>query len=193
MRILVGIIKYSATLVFVGIVAVTVAAYLNLPVPTKPLVVQTGSMDPDIPAGSLVFVSEKATDEVDVNYVEEDVITFKKGSALVSHRVVSVIREDGEKFFKTKGDANAEGDPELVPDSAVVGKVILAVPFAGKLVAFVKQPLGFLLLVAVPTLFIIISELFALFGELRKKPKVKAQPINIYKPITLTLMSMVFI
>lgn len=193
MKVLIATIKYFALVFFVGIVAVTIAAYLDLPVPTKPLVVQTGSMNPAIPAGSLVVISERPTDGAGVNYVENDVVTFKKGNTLVSHRVVRVVRENREKFFQTKGDANAAADPELVSESAVVGKVVFAAPFVGKLVAFVKQPAGFLLLVAVPTLFIIISELFVIFEEIRKKPKKKSMVANIYKPITLTAVALVFV
>lgn len=193
MKIFLGIIKYSALAVLLGILAATVAAYLELPVPTKPLVVQTGSMAPAIPAGSLVVISERATDGAGVNYVENDVITFKKGNDLVSHRVVKVIRENGEKYFQTKGDANYDNDPQLVAEGNVVGKVVLAAPFVGKLIAFIKQPVGFLLLVAVPTLFIIISELLVIVEEVRKKPKKKPESINIYKPITLTVMCLIFV
>src|SRR3990167_4434609 len=135
MKIFFGIIKYSVLAVFVTIVGVTVAAYLDLPVPTKPLIVQTGSMAPSIPAGSLVVVAKKGTDGAGVNYVENDVITFQKGKELVSHRVVNVVRENGEKFFQTKGDANQEPDPELVQDKQVIGRIVFAAPFVGKFVS----------------------------------------------------------
>src|SRR3990172_4785606 len=193
MKIFFGIIKYSVVAMFVAISFVTVSAYLDLPIPTRPLVVQTGSMAPSIPAGSLVVVAKKGTDGAGVNYVENDVITFQKGKELVSHRVVNVIRENEEKFFQTKGDANQEPDPELVPDKQVVGRVVFAAPFVGKFVSYARQPLGFILLITVPTLFFIISELLMLIEEIKKRPKKRDERLNIYKPITLTILCLVFI
>lgn len=193
MKLFFGIVKYSALTLFLGVLSVTVASYLDLPVPVKPLVVQTGSMSPSIPTGSLIVVWEKGTDGAGVNYVEEDVITFEKNNSLVSHRIVNVVRQEKEKYFQTKGDANTDNDSQLIADKDVIGKVVFAVPLVGKLVNFIKQPVGFTLLVVIPVVAFILSELLILVEEIRKKPKKQAKPINIYKPITLTVLCLVFV
>ena len=57
MKLFVTILKATTLLVFVGIMVLTIGAYLNLPLP-KPLVVKTGSMALSVPAGSLVLVTK---------------------------------------------------------------------------------------------------------------------------------------
>lgn len=169
----------------------TIGAYLNLPLPLKPLVVKTGSMEPTIPAGSLVLVTKKSPDSIGINYVEGDVITFKSGGELVSHRVVSVDRSSGQKLFRVKGDANKTFDSKLVAEKDIVGKVSFSAPHLGRFVDFVKQPLGFLLLIVVPTLLIIISEVIAVWEELKKKPQ-KSNNLDFAKPFAMFFLAAIF-
>ena len=73
-----------------------------------PLVVQSGSMEPNLPVGAMLFVKE-----VDPGTVREgDVITFDPpGPAMrTTHRVADVIMHEGDPYFVTKGDANDEVD-----------------------------------------------------------------------------------
>lgn len=73
-----------------------------------PLVVQTGSMEPKLPVGALLFV--KAQDATSVR--AGDVITFDPPGAPMrtTHRVVDAITHDGDVYFITKGDANPSND-----------------------------------------------------------------------------------
>lgn len=170
----------------------TIGAYLNLPLPLKPLVVKTGSMSPTIPAGSLVLVTETNNSPYGISYVEDDVITFRSGKELVSHRVVGVERATGEKRFVTKGDANQNIDTKLISEKEVVGKVSLAIPYVGKFVDFVKTPLGFFLLIIIPTLFIILSEIVAVWEELRKNRSSDGGNLDFAKPLAMFFMAAVF-
>lgn len=192
MKILLTILKITTLLVFVGIMVLTIGAYLNLPLPLKPLVVKTGSMAPTIPVGSLVLVTEKSSNSYGINYVEGEVITFRSGKELVSHRVVRVDRATGEKRFVTKGDANQNIDTKLISEKDVVGKVSLAVPYVGKFVDFVKTPLGFFLLIVIPTLFIILSEVVAVWEELRKKHSSSGGNLDFAKPLAMFFMAAIF-
>ena len=81
------------------------------------LQVATGSMQPEINVGDIVFI--KKSD----NYLEEEVITYEIGESYVTHRIVS--KNDTEII--TKGDANNILDDAISYDK-VVGKVIVVIP-----------------------------------------------------------------
>lgn len=108
----------------------------------RSFVVQTGSMEPEIPVGSLIYVVPQS------QYVTNEVITFKRGDMAVTHRIVGVKGEN----FETKGDANPAADSSLVKKADVYGRNQLLIPEVGKLINFLKTLPGFMLLVVLPTL-----------------------------------------
>lgn len=91
------------------------------------LTIDSGSMEPNFPVDSLIFVKT-----VDPSGLQaEDVITFtvdEKGT-LVTHRIVAVLKN--ERSFITKGDANNAIDPNTAPYDNVVGKAELCLPKVG--------------------------------------------------------------
>ena len=120
-------------------------------------VVLTGSMEPALPKGALAFTIWVNPGEVEVG----DILAFRSeedSDMTTSHRVVEVLTE-GDLFFRTKGDANEEADPRLVPADGVTGKVFFNVPQLGTIFMAVVKPLrswpSFILLIAVPSLLII--------------------------------------
>ncbi|OPF50646.1 signal peptidase I [Clostridium baratii] len=99
--------------------------------------VLTGSMSPTINPGSLIIVKE-----IDDNEIKKgDVITFKGSSTsnLTTHRVVEVIEKNNNIKFQTKGDGNDVLDPMLIDGNLLVGKVILDIPYMGKVMSFINQ------------------------------------------------------
>lgn len=102
-------------------------------------VVVTGSMSPTIDAGDLV-VCRRAAD-----YAVGDVIMFRSGVSLVTHRIAAVTA-DG---FTTRGDANNVADADPVPLGAIVGKVVFTVPHLGIFIEKIRTPLGMTLLVLI--------------------------------------------
>ena len=84
-------------------------AFLTLPVAGshKILVVLSGSMEPALPAGSLLFVKPLTSP-----YAVGDVISFNlpKVKQFVTHRIVSVQKQESAWVYQTKGDANKEND-----------------------------------------------------------------------------------
>lgn len=145
----------------------------------KSFVVVSGSMEPNIPVGSIVYALRTT------NYGPGDVISFKNAKdQTVTHRVVSVVKESPiqetpsketpwKTQYKTKGDANNTPDTELVPASSVLGKVIFQVPYVGRFIGFIKTPLGFGLIIILPTLLFILSELWNIKKEIEKEVEKK--------------------
>lgn len=101
-------------------------------------VVLSGSMEPEFSAGDLIVVKEEAS------YRENDIVVFRDGNTLVVHRLISI---DGE-MITTKGDANETSD-EPISISAVKGKVLFCIPFAGQVVGFLKTPFGTICIIAI--------------------------------------------
>ena len=90
--------------------------------------VVSGSMEPEIPVGSLVYVEAIEPEDVQV----EDVIAFYGGrdaNAIITHRVVENRVVMGE--FITKGDANQENDLNPVNYHELIGRVEWSVPEVG--------------------------------------------------------------
>jgi signal peptidase len=131
-------------------------------------VVTGGSMTGAIPRGSLVFDKAVATASLEPG----DVITYKPPAgygrtALVTHRIVAVGAErDGARVFRTKGDANGVPDPwRVVLPAPTQARVVLAVPYAGYLLALLTRPPVRFVLIGVPALLLAVSLLWGLWEE----------------------------
>ncbi len=155
------------TALFMGFLLVIATLLLapRLPVHTgiESKIVMSGSMSPYIPVGALVFVKPSTS------YAVGDVITFGESTASVApttHRIVRVRSENGTEFYTTKGDANNAPDSREIPKSDVIGTVFFSLPYAGFVLYFARQPLGFALLIGLPAFLVIISELAAIVQEI---------------------------
>lgn len=100
----------------------------------KPQIVLSGSMEPEVSVGSLVYLSENIPPE---EIQEQDVIAYRRGDQMqVLHRVIQVDKE--KKLFQTKGDANEKADPGMVDFSQYVGKEVFSIPYLGYGVDFIQ-------------------------------------------------------
>ena len=89
------------------------------------LCVISGSMEPTIPVGSIVYVKDIEEEQLS----KGDVIAFNSGASIVTHRIVSI--DDKNKLITTKGDANNTEDFTKVAFTNVYGKVIWHLPYLG--------------------------------------------------------------
>ena len=132
--------------------------------------VSSGSMEPTLKTGSMIFVKREA------HYAPNDIITFYKSSdskETITHRLVELKEENGMTYGITQGDANATPDSQRVYDFDIIGKVILAIPYFGYLVEFVRTPTGLIILVIIPATIIIYDEILKIKTEINKKRKGK--------------------
>lgn len=119
-------------------------------------VVGSGSMEPAVDGGSLVYVQDTG------EYEPGDVITFRVGEQVVTHRVV----DETPRGYVTKGDANDAPDEWRVTDEQVVGELVFAVPLYGTLLNLVSTPLGYAVAVFLPASFLLALEVRELLAEL---------------------------
>jgi len=132
-------------------------------------VVQSGSMEPNLPVGALVFVNT----DVSAEEIEEgDVITFTKGRETITttHRVhekrIATIGEKTSISFTTKGDANEKPDSERVYRDELVGRLMFSIPYVGHVVVFLGTDLGWFTLVVVPVALLFVDGLVGLYGAI---------------------------
>lgn len=95
-----------------------------------PYAVLSGSMEPVIDTGGMVF-----TNTADRQPQEGDIITYRLNGNLVTHRVVR--QENG--CYITKGDANQGEDAIPVLPSRIVGTVCFSLPILGFVVSYLQE------------------------------------------------------
>lgn len=98
--------------------------------------VVSGSMEPEIPVGSIIYV--EPVEPVAVK--EGDVIAFQSGDSVIAHRVTKNQQVEGQ--FTTKGDANAAEDMNTVPYGALLGRVKKHYPMLGALLGLYSSTVG---------------------------------------------------
>lgn len=129
--------------------------------------VVSGSMEPVYHVGDLLYV--RPTDPADLQ--PGDVITFVMNEQLVvgTHRVVEV-EDTGERlYFYTKGDANAAMDAAPVAQENVLGTPVFSIPLLGYVAAFVQQPPGSYVAVAVGAVLLALVLLPDLPGSKKRR------------------------
>ena len=147
-------------------------------------IVESGSMEPAITTGSLVLILPKETYDIG------DVITFKSATADVptTHRITDTYTENGRLWFITKGDANEEADTAAVARGDIIGTVRFDVPRAGYILDFARTPTGFMLLIVLPSVLLIISEIEKIWREIRRRkpPLYFDGDADDVKPVTIS-------
>ena len=119
--------------ILAAVAAVALAVAIPRVAGGTPYTVLTGSMEPDLPPGTLVVVRPVDPEDIALG----DVITFQLESGkptVATHRVVAVgTRLDGEQVFTTQGDANGTPDRNPVRAVQVQGRLWYSVPYLGHL------------------------------------------------------------
>ena len=93
------------------------------------IAIASGSMSPTIRRGDVVVI-EKIDNKYDSIKVG-DVIAYEYSKVIIVHRVERIVKDRGEYFFYTKGDANKDSDNWVVEASSIEGKINAKIPFIG--------------------------------------------------------------
>lgn len=129
-------------------------------------IVRSDSMEPELKNGDLIFTNEVPPSEIRQN----DIITFRRdhenGSILITHRVVQIRTFEGDYYYKTKGDNNAESDEGFTDESRVIGKVTDTYTRGGEMVDLFRSEVG-LILIIFPSILVILKEFSIIGRELR--------------------------
>ena len=98
--------------------------------------VETGSMEPALPVGSVIYVETVEPDLVQPG----DIIAYNVDGTIVTHRVVENRFVKGE--YVTKEDANAQEDFTNVQYSDLIGRVKYHIPMIGRFMMLYASTVG---------------------------------------------------
>ena len=148
----INILLTIAILLILPVVVFTlVSSKTNIIYGIKSFVILTGSMEPNLPTGSVIYTKPVQ------NYSKGDIIAFKQADRTVTHRIVDV---KGTNTFVTKGDANNAADNDPVSLDRIIGKQLFSIPY-----------LGFF--IVVPIVIFITFEIWNLKKEIEKQVEKK--------------------
>jgi signal peptidase len=118
------------------------------------LSVQTASMMPTFRPGDALVVKPLRSG----HFHSGDIVSYRDPrhpAAIISHRLLGINRQTG--WLTTQGDALHSPDPAFPPNQ-VVGRAIAVAPGLGRLLDWLRRPLGLALTVYVPASLIIGAE-----------------------------------
>lgn len=120
-----------------------------------PMIVLTDSMYPEIKSGDLILCRTAEASEVR----EGDVISFfdpmGNGTSVVTHRVIRITEENGDRSFVTMGDNNNTEDPVPVTAEELIGIYRTRIPGAGNVAMFMQTTPGLIVCVILPMLLLV--------------------------------------
>lgn len=116
--------------------------------------VLSGSMEPTFKTGSLIVVKEVDNPK---GLKENDVITFMQDeNNIVTHRIIEVINQGENVFYRTKGDNNEDPDTNPVMTENIVAQYSgITVPYVGYFLNYASSPMGTAILLILPGLFLL--------------------------------------
>lgn len=129
--------KYTVSIVTVPLLAllITLTALVSGIFKYQLIAIASNSMDPTFSKGDGVLIYKTGVDNIDIG----DVLVFKKGQIVISHRVINKVNYDNHVYFYTKGDANLTNDDGYVDQNDVIGKVNSVVKYIGWPTVFINE------------------------------------------------------
>ena len=126
------------------------------------------SMQPTLKIGDVVIIKN----DIDkINFKIGDIISYRKGKAVITHRIVAF---ENDKYI-TKGEYNSFNDEEKVKFEEIEGKVIFKIPFLGKIFFFLSNKVVILLI----TILLYLMYIYIIKTQIKKKVRRKKRENNI--------------
>jgi signal peptidase len=171
-----------------GVLLVLFVVILSPLLPTKntliSFAVASGSMEPVIPKGAVVLVRPTPAELL----LPGDVIAFSRPEdpeTVILHRIYKTQSMGFDSAYITKGDANSAPDNWTVTSSMIRGQYILAIPYLGHAIVFLKTWLGFLVVIGIPALVLILFQILKIFSGIREILTQKEDQDNLEKSKSL--------
>jgi signal peptidase len=165
---LAGFFRLIGTILLVLIVLLCIPIAIPNYIGYQVYTVISGSMEPAIPVGSLVYVRQEEPETI----VQGDVIAFYGAGAdggITTHRVMENHLVEGE--FVTKGDANDTNDINPIPYGNLIGKVIYSIPYLGTAAQLLVENTGKLIAAGVILFAVLMHLIASLIDRMNEKRK----------------------
>ena len=130
----------------------------------KPFIVLSGSMEDTIMPGDLIL-----TKEIDALELKEgDVISFRTNKyTVITHRIINIVDEEGERKYYTKGDNNNSADRDPVCNDQIEGIYRYRIPKLGAIALNLQKPFGIVICIAFPLIIVLIAQ----FADYKRKER----------------------
>ena len=113
----------------------------------------------DLPVGTIVSFHEKVDNQVIVN----------------THRIHEADNSGAVTKYITKGDKEAAADQNPKTENEIISVYQFRIPFAGAFIDFIREPLGFILVLVIPMLAFIAWQAYKLIDIYLKNKKMQMQ------------------
>lgn len=101
----------------------------------KTFVIISGSMEPNLKISDIVIIKKCEQNELK----ENDIISFRSGQSVITHRINQIIETENGVEYITKGDNNNTKDNGTVKFDDIEGKYIGKIEYLGKVVLYLKN------------------------------------------------------
>ncbi len=101
----------------------------------KSFVIVSESMEPTIMTNDVIFIVDTSKENLEVG----DIISFRTGDYINTHRIVRIEERNGEEVYITKGDNNSNEDRTPVKFQDIEGKYLFRLPKIGKITEMLKS------------------------------------------------------
>lgn len=148
--------------IIIKLLYILISIYLIIFIPSiwgeKPLVILSGSMEPILKVGGILYYKEENIND----FNEGDVLVYQLNDHIISHRIVKVLDDS----FITKGDNNKSIDIYEVLNCQILGKgTNWSIPYIGYYADFIYNH-KYLLVIAAGLIFMDI-----LYDNMKEKMK----------------------
>lgn len=151
---------FFSTILLVALLVLAVLLIVPKMMGYQEMAVLSGSMEPNIHVGAIVYVKETSFEDI----TENDVITYRiSDGTYVTHRVVKVNETD--QTIVTQGDANDSADNSPVAAEQIVGKAHFDIPLIGYISIYAKTPVGIGVICGVLIVIILLNFLPDIFAK----------------------------
>ena len=144
----------------------------------------THPFDRTLSIGDIIIVQGVNPKDLNTNYPNSDIIVFHSPfdpSELIVHRIISTEVVDGTTYYQTKGDGNGNpwpqtpqsgldpwdsNNPPGVPQSDIVGRVVMRIPWFGWVTLFMRDnSVGLPTVIALILLLVIVEFVIPVLRE----------------------------
>ena len=134
-------------------------------------VIVSPSMVPTIKVQDAIIIGRVDPSDLEqgdiISYLATD--SYYSGK-VITHRIIGIEEaSDGTLLFRTKGDNNNVADGTLVDEDNVYGKVLFRIPMLGFIRQFLSTYFGWILCIALPLLYLIMTEVIRVRKLLNQK------------------------
>lgn len=159
--ILIPILIYNISLIIQAVIKTSETPnFLGI----KTYVIISGSMEPSLQIGDIVIVKKVAQNELK----QGDIISYRQGQSVITHRIAEVIDKEGEVEYKTKGDNNNAEDSGILSYEMIEGKVVKHISQIGKIAIILQKKGTIIFIILILYIYILHSSSIKKKRALRK-------------------------